>query len=134
MAQAKHPHLEVKKASAGLGLFAKSNFSKGTELLEYTGEHISHEEADNRGGLYLFTLNDDVIIDGKGRENLGRYLNHSCDPNVEAVIEDDERIYFEAVKNISVGDELTFDYGEEYVRDIIAAKKCKCLPCTNSME
>ncbi len=129
MAKASHPDFDIKKASAGLGLFAKRAFKKGEELLEYTGEHISHEEADLRGGLYLFTLSDDIIIDGKGRENIGRYLNHSCDPNTEAVIEDDERIYFEAIKDIAIGDELTFDYGEEYVSDIIAAKKCKCDVC-----
>lgn len=129
MAKTKHPDFTVKKSSAGLGLFAAKDFSAGDFIIQYKGEKITHDEADRRGGKYLFTLNEKWVIDGKERANTARYINHSCEPNVEAVIEDDKRIIFLAVKKIAPGDEFTFDYGKEYVEDIIAKAGCKCAPC-----
>ena len=125
----KHSDFKVKRSSAGLGLFAEIPYKKEDFIIEYVGERISHDEADRRGGKYLFTLNDKIVIDGKDRANTARYINHSCDPNVEAVIEDDKRIIFLALTNIEPGDELTFDYGKEYVEDIIAKAGCKCTLC-----
>jgi len=127
-----HPkEFKVKKSSAGLGLFAATDFSDGDFIIQYTGEEISHDEADRRGGKYLFTLTDKIVIDGKERTNTARYINHSCKPNAEAVIEDDERVIFLAIADIAPGDEITFDYGQEYVEDIIAAVGCKCNSCGN---
>ncbi len=120
----------VKKSSAGLGLFATDTFKKGDLVIEYTGEHISHEEADRRGGRYLFTLSDKVIIDGKGRENSARYINHACKPNCYAEIDEQEKhVYIFAKQNIRAGEELTYDYGSEYKKDIIDPVGCKCAIC-----
>ncbi len=119
----------VGRSTAGLGLFAQKNIAKDDFVIEYTGEAITHDQADARGGRYLFTLNDDVVLDGKGREHTARYINHSCDPNMEAVIEDDAHIMFYAIKNITKGEELTFDYGEEYFRDILQKEGCCCPKC-----
>ena len=47
------PAIIVKRSSAGLGLFAEKPFKRGEFIIEYTGEHITHEEADKRGGRYL---------------------------------------------------------------------------------
>lgn len=125
-----HPEeFHVKRSSAGLGLFANTEFADGDFIIEYSGEHISHDEADRRGGKYLFTLTDKIVIDGKERTNTARYINHSCEPNAEAVIEDDKKVIFLAIKDIAPGDEICFDYGTEYVEDIIAAVGCKCSPC-----
>ena len=71
----------VKKSSAGLGLFAARRFKKGELVIEYTGEIISEAEAQRRGGKYLFELSGEWTIDGKGRANTARYVNHSCKPN-----------------------------------------------------
>ncbi|PID51833.1 MAG: hypothetical protein CR972_05145 [Candidatus Moraniibacteriota bacterium] len=119
----------VGRSNAGLGLFANKNLKKGDFIIEYTGEPLTYEEADERGGRYLFTLNDTIVLDGTGREHTARYINHSCDPNIEAVIEDEEHIMFYAIKNIIKGEELTFDYGEEYVKDIIEKEGCRCIKC-----
>ena len=126
----KNENYEVKRSSAGLGLFAKKDFKKGDFIIEYTGKKITHEEADKKGGLYLFTLNDQWVLDGTNRKHTARYLNHSCRPNCEAVIEDDEHIMIYARKKISAGDELTFDYGKEYYEDIIKEKGCRCEKCS----
>lgn len=119
----------VGRASAGLGLFANKDFVPGEFIIEYTGEPLTHEQADIRGGRYLFTLNDTTVLDGTAREHTARYINHSCDPNSEAVIEDDERIMLYAIVNIKKGEEFTFDYGKEYVEDIIAKEGCRCAKC-----
>jgi len=69
----KHPEeFQVKRSSAGLGLFSTIEFEKGDFIIEYSGEHISHDEADERGGKYLFTLTDKIVIDGKERTNTAR--------------------------------------------------------------
>jgi uncharacterized protein len=80
----------VRRSKAGLGLYANTTFKRGDCIIEYTGEHISHEESNRRGGKYLFILNKEIVVDGKGRENTARYINHGCKPNAEA--ETDEYI------------------------------------------
>jgi SET domain-containing protein len=124
---------EVKRSKAGLGLFAKTAFKRRDFIIEYTGEHISQEEADRRGGKYLFTVTDDVTIDGKGRKNTARYINHSCDPNAEAERDEDElkiRIY--ARRRIEPGEEILYDYGSEYWDTHIKPYGCRCPKCTAS--
>lgn len=119
---------KVKKSSAGLGLFAEAPYKKGEFVIEYTGEKITHEEADRRGGKYLFEVNSKWTIDGKGRENIARYLNHSCDPNCESKIVG-SRVKIYTIKAIKPGEELTYDYGEEYVDDFIKPHGCRCRKC-----
>jgi SET domain-containing protein len=124
------PKVKVKRSSAGLGLFAAEDIKKDQLIIEYTGERISDEEANQRGGRYLFAVTDDLVIDGTGRENISRYINHACKPNAEAEHDEtDDRIYIRACKNIKTGEEITYDYGKEYVDDLIAQTGCKCATC-----
>ena len=122
-------NFKVKRSSAGLGLFTLRNFKKGEYLIDYTGELITTDEADERGGRYLFEVNSKWTIDGKGRENLARYINHSCRPNCEPEIQG-KRIKIFALRNIKEGEELHYDYGQEYMDDIIIPDGgCKCAHC-----
>ncbi len=124
------PKVAVKRSSAGLGLFAAEAIPKEQLIIEYTGERITEAEANKRGGRYLFEVTDDLVIDGKGRENIARYANHSCIPNAEAEHDEEEnRIYIRACKNIKAGDEITYSYGKMYVRDIIGPEGCRCAKC-----
>mgnify|MGYP000855433684 CR=1 FL=1 len=124
------PAVKAKRSSAGLGLFAMENISKEQLIIEYTGERISQDEANKRGGRYLFEVTDELVIDGKGRDNIARYLNHSCAPNAEAEHDEDgDRIYIRACKNIKIGEEITYDYGKNYVEDIIGPEGCRCAKC-----
>ncbi len=123
--------LAVRRSSAGLGLFALAELKKGEEIIEYTGERISEEEANRRGGQYLFVVTDELVIDGKGRENIARYINHSCKPNAEAEHDEDEdRIYIRAKRNIKPGEEITYHYGKDFFTRIIKPKGCRCEACT----
>ncbi|MCD5382418.1 MAG: SET domain-containing protein [Candidatus Pacebacteria bacterium] len=124
-------NLKVKRSSAGLGLYTLVPIPKGSFIIEYVGEHISHDESDRRGGKYLFTLSDKIVIDGKARTNTARYINHSCRPNCEAESDEEAlKIRILAKRTIKAGEELTIDYGKEYWNDHIKPYGCRCAVCT----
>lgn len=116
------PLFEVRESSIdGKGVFAVQPIPRGRRIVEYTGERITHEEADGRYDedamehphTYLFTLDKKTVIDATVQGNEARFINHSCEPNCEAVT-DDGHIYIEALRDIPVGEELTYDYHLEY--------------------
>ena len=124
------PKVRVGKSSAGLGLFAEEDIPKGQMVIEYTGERLTVEEADRRGGLYLFDVTKKIVIDGKGRHNTARYINHGCKPNAEAEPKKSKgRMFIRAIKNIKTGDEITYNYGKNYMGDMIKEGKCRCKTC-----
>jgi len=101
----------------------------------------AHDEADEiyagtaeTGHTFLFTLNDDYIIDANRRGNDARWINHSCEPNCEAVIYEAkthgtarDRIFIETTRPIRRGEELTYDYCTDGAGTI----RCRCRPgCT----
>lgn len=123
----------VKRSSAGLGLFAAQAFKKGDCVIEYTGEVISETEANRRGGKYLFELNDNWTIDGKNRKNIARYINHSCRPNCYPELNETETaIFIYAKRNIALGEEITYDYGTDYVTRVIKPLGCRCQKCVKA--
>jgi hypothetical protein len=101
----------------GLGAFATQRIRKGTRIIEYVGERISSEEADARYDdditpnphVLLFVVDKRTVVDAGVGGNEARFINHSCDPNCEPVIES-RRIYIEAIRTIEPGEELTYDY------------------------
>lgn len=101
----------------GLGAFALRAIPKGARIIEYTGERITPQEADARYDddalgqthTFLFTVDRHTVIDGEHEGNDARYINHSCQPNCRAIIEDG-RVFIEAIRNIPAGTELTYDY------------------------
>lgn len=123
--------LQVKRGLNGLGLFTTSPIKKGTFIIEYVGELLTAAQAGERGGQYLFEINNRWTIDGRGRDNLARYINHSCRPNCESDTNDrKKRITITAIKNIKEGEELTYDYGKAFWNDYIKPKGCRCSKCT----
>ena len=109
----------------GDGLFATRKFRKGEFVIEYTGERISSSHADTLSSRYLFEVDSKWTIDANEGPNTGRFVNHSCEPNCEAEIEDG-RVLFYALRTIEEGEELTIDYGEEYFDEFIRPTGCKC--------
>jgi len=118
----------VKKSATGLGLFSNIQIAKGEFVIEYTGKVMTSKEANEKGGKYLFEINSRTTIDGSGRENLARYINHSCRPNCEATIKN-KQIIIRSIKEIKPGDELTYNYGKEYFNEYIKPFGCKCAHC-----
>lgn len=125
--------LKVKRGSHGHGLFATAPIKKGTRVIEYFGREISKEEEYKSRSLYLFEINSRKTIDGTQRDNFARYINHSCKPNCEPKIVKG-RVWIDAVKNIKPGDELTYDYGEEYFDEHIKPFGCRCASCAVKKE
>jgi SET domain-containing protein len=121
----------------GLGAFATHHIPAGTRLIEYAGERITPAEAErrypdapgSRHHTYLFAIDDAVVIDASVDGNEARFLNHSCAPNCDAVI-DDGRIWIETVHDIEPGEELVYDYAFILAeRHTPAAKRrypCRC--------
>ncbi len=120
----------------GKGAFATRRIRKGQRIIEYKGEIIHWEEANrryddegmNRHHTFLFEIDDRFVIDAGVRGNEAKYLNHSCDPNCEAV-DDEGRIFIEAIHNIQPGVELTYDYQYECEESEAEAKRiypCNC--------
>ncbi len=118
--------LEVKKSHSGLGLFTKAPIKKGSFIIEYTGPRLNDEQVQKKGGKYLFALsNSKFTIDGTGRENTARYINHSCIKQNCEPVQYAQRIRFKAKRNIKPGEELFYDYGKEYFDEFIG-KHCRC--------
>jgi SET domain-containing protein len=112
------PFFEVRSSLIqGLGAFATRRIRKGTRLVEYVGERITPAEANTRYDdersahphVLLFVVDKRTVIDAGVDGNEARYINHSCEPNCEAVV-DSGRVYIEALRTIQPGQELTYDY------------------------
>jgi hypothetical protein len=130
----------------GTGVFATRPIRKGARLIEYLGERISHAEADRRyadkdlddNHTFLFTVDARTVIDAGVGGNAARFLNHSCDPNCETIVED-KRIYIEAIRDIATGAELVYDYmieraaGDPANIDTIFACRCGAAACRGTM-
>lgn len=97
----------------GVGGFARKDIPAGTRLLEYQGLRISKAESLRRceaNNQYIFSLTNEVDLDGNVTWNPARFLNHSCAPNCDAEMQEG-RIWIVARKNIQAGEEITFNYG-----------------------
>jgi len=141
------PLIEVRSSALhGLGVFARQRIARGTRVLEYVGERISHEEADRRyehksgddSHTFLFIADDTTVIDAGVDGNEARFVNHACDPNCESVIEH-ARVFIDAIRGIAPGEELTYDYqiqrepGDPPDIDAVFACRCGRQRCRGTM-
>jgi hypothetical protein len=120
--------VKVKRGLDGLGLFAGEDIKKGEMIIEYIGNILNKEEAEKIAtNQYLFEVNKNKTIDGSVRWNIARYCNHACEEagNAESDVKKG-RVFIKAIKNIKDGDEILYDYGEEFVNEYIAPKGCRC--------
>ena len=106
------------KPGMGNGLFASMSLSRGEFVAEYTGKRISTSLADILSTRYLFELDKKWTVDGSPRTNIARYINHCCEPNVEARIEKgsdgEKHINIYTLRSVRKGEEFIIDYGDEY--------------------
>jgi SET domain-containing protein len=128
MSKVEKPYV-IKRTGTGLGLITLKPISKGTRIIEYFGPLVPNEEVEKRTGKYFFELNDKFSVDGSPRDNIARYINHSCRPNAEAIISRNERIWIWAKRDIKAGEELTYNYGKDYFDNVIKPMGCRCVRC-----
>jgi SET domain-containing protein len=129
MNQGEQPFV-VKRSAAGLGLFAVRSIPRRKRIVEYTGPRVSNEVVEKSNGKYFFGVNKKWSIDGRGRDNIARYINHSCRPNAEAIISRG-RVWIWSKRLIRPGEEICYDYGKEYFDGIIRKIGCKCRQCAS---
>ena len=112
------PMIEVRHSPVhGYGVFALRRIRKGTTVVEYLGDRITHEEADERyadkdekdNHTFLFTVNAKIVIDAGRNGNEARFINHGCEPNCESGILA-KRVFIDAIRTIQPGEELVYDY------------------------
>lgn len=149
------PRKIVARRSAihGNGVFAVAPIAKGERVIEYKGRRRTHEDVDagdsgdvDSGHTFLFTLNDEYVIDANFEGNTARWINHSCSPNCEAVLDENDgddrtrdRVFIEAIRDIKPGEELSYNYGitldEKHTPELKKIWECRCgsRNCTGTM-
>ena len=133
-----------KSSIHGNGVFATAAIAKGDRVVRYKGLLRAHQdvdaeyaEIDENGHTFLFTLNDDYVIDANVDGNVARWINHSCAPNCEAVLHENgngkrhkDKVFIEATRDIAPGEELSYNYGIVLAEPHTAALKqlwaCRC--------
>jgi uncharacterized protein len=121
----------VGRSRTGLGLFATTTIEKGAFIIEYQGRRIANAQAkrlEARGSRYMYELDSRWTVDGSTRRNIARYANHSCHPNAESDVVRG-KVILRAIKRIPPGEEITYDYGEEYFDLFLRTVGCKCAKC-----
>lgn len=110
----------------GEGIFATANLAAGEHVIEYVGEKISKAESARRcerQNWCIFALDPECDLDGNFDWNPARRVNHSCAPNCEAELVDG-RIWITALRDITAGEEITFNYG--YDLEAYREHPCRC--------
>jgi SET domain-containing protein len=141
------PLFEVRHSRIhGYGVFALRRIRKGTTVIEYLGDRVSHALANERysdkdpkdGHTFLFTVDAKTVIDAGVDGNEARFINHGCDPNCQTV-NTSRRIFIEALRTIQPGEELAYDYqiqrddDDPADVDVIFACRCGATICRGSM-
>lgn len=130
--------IQVRRSAIhGRGVFALRDIPAGTRIIEYRGEIISWQEAQDRhphdpqdpNHTFYFHIDDETVIDGTHHGNSARWINHSCAPNCEAT-EEEGRIFIYSLRDIQAGEELNYDYGlvidEPMSDELMAEFACHC--------
>jgi hypothetical protein len=127
----------IGRSRTGLGLFATKPIKKGDKIIRYIGPMLdcNKKKDDAVENKYLFQINKRWTIDGSVRKNIARYINHACKPNAESDVSARKRkVVIRAIKNIEVGDEISYDYGTEYFKEYLKPIGCKCDACEKKRE
>jgi hypothetical protein len=111
-----------KTEKKGYGLRANESLDSGAFIFEYIGDVIDEKRFrsrmiryDDEGikHFYFMSLNKGEFVDATKKGNLGRFCNHSCNPNCYVdkwVVGDKLCMGIFAGRNIKAGEELVFNY------------------------
>jgi uncharacterized protein len=127
--------VEVRQSRVhGRGVFARRRIKKGKCIIEYTGRRVPWSEIPPESDTthtFLFGIEDGtVVIDPEVDGNEARWINHSCDPNCEAIEEEDGRVFIHALRDLAPGEELFYDYqlevDEPRTKEVEMESECFC--------
>jgi [histone H3]-lysine36 N-trimethyltransferase len=112
----------IKTEKKGYGLRANVDLKANDFIFEYIGEVIGEnvfrrrmQQYDEEGikHFYFMSLTKGEFVDATKKGNLGRFCNHSCNPNCYVdkwVVGDKLRMGIFAQRKIKAGEELVFNY------------------------
>ncbi len=106
------------------GIYAAERIPPRRKVIEYVGQKISRREARKRAERplnYIFTLNSYWSVDGSAGGSGAEFINHSCEPNIRAVIIHGHILYM-SKREIRAGEELTVDY--HFEKDVDPVRCC----------
>lgn len=125
---------KIKTEKKGFGIVADQDIKMNDFIIEYVGEVIDNAELEKRLNeysgerhFYCLTLSNGETIDAGRKGNISRFINHSCNPNCVTQkwqVLGEMRIGIFAKRDISKGEELTFDY--QFERVGMKIQKCYC--------
>lgn len=107
----------------GYGAFADVKILEGQFVGEYTGivRQLQRNHPDQNPYCFHYPTKwwslSYFVVDSLKKGNLTRFFNHSNQPNLKPLCLVDRRLLhlvFVANREIQQGEELTFDYGEDY--------------------
>ncbi len=116
----------VKSSKQGLGIFTKKLFRPDETIFEVTGRFISGDadaDVDPETQANAFRFDEDVYIDPG--EKIGKYLNHSCNPNAY-VTKVRKKLFVKAASPIVADKEVVIDYSTILASDDIWTLRCTC--------
>ncbi|KAL3864307.1 hypothetical protein ACJMK2_005998 [Sinanodonta woodiana] len=126
----------------GWGLHCLEDIKKGQFVNEYVGDLVDEEECKRRiqyahenniSNFYMLTLDKDRIIDAGPKGNWSRFMNHSCNPNLETQkwhVNGDVRVGLFALQDITAGSELTFNYNLDCLGNEKTVCRCGAPNCS----
>lgn len=109
-------------------MFTMLPIRAGKRVIEYVGTVVTTEVVERSGGKYFFKIDESHAVDGSARSNIARYINHSCEPNAEAFVYG-RRVWIYSKRALRAGEQITIDYGEEYLTAHMSRVACKCEVC-----
>jgi SET domain-containing protein len=138
-ARADPRRIQVRRSGVhGKGVFALHPIAAGERIIEYKGEVITwpealrrhpHDPADPNHTFY-FHVDEQHVIDANVGGNAARWINHACEPNCQADETVDGRVFIHALRDLSPGEELFYDYGliidERYTPKLKKEYACRC--------
>ncbi len=113
----------------GKGLFTLSDIPQRTVIMKIIGDEIDENECIRReneeDNVYIFYKDENKYIDTINSDKI-KFINHNCDCNCYIDEDDEGNLILVALRNISVGEELTIDYGYDEIYS-----SCSCNSCDN---
>lgn len=119
-------HLVIKRSKipgAGKGLFTKKFIEKGTRIVQYKGKLTVWKAIQQQQfNGYVYYIKRNLVIDARNyTKTFGRYANDAKGigklkklNNNSRYVEDGQKVFIEAIKDINAGEEILVSYGKEY--------------------
>ena len=126
--------IEVRASTVhGRGVYTTRAIRKGTRIIEYTGARMAWADAPNDPDsphTFNFGLDNGDVINPEIGGNEARWINHSCQPNCEAIENEDDRIFIYALRYLRGREELFYDYAlqidEPPTKELEKEHECFC--------